>query len=83
MKTSLRKVDYIVCLAPTSKGDFMGKFRCLVLTKLDNYFIPLSAFDLIFEFSLFYLLHLIFLKSFFFFEKLLISMVYKYLLFQE
>ena len=44
----------------------MEKFRRLVVTKLDNYCILCSAFYLIFEFLLFYLLHLIFLKSFFF-----------------
>ena len=44
----------------------MEKFRRFVVTKLDNYFIPLGAFYLIFEFLLFYLLHLFFLKSVFF-----------------
>ena len=44
----------------------MEKFRRLFVTKLDHYFIPFSAFYLVVEFLLFYLLHLIFLKAFFF-----------------
>ena len=41
----------------------MEKYRHLVVTKLDNYFKPLSVFYLIFELLIFYLLNLIFLKS--------------------
>ena len=50
MKTTSHKLAFIVCLAPTSKGDFMEKFRRLVVTKLNNYFIPFIAFYFIFEF---------------------------------
>ena len=60
MKTTSRKLAYIVCLAPTLKSDFMEKYRRLVVTKLDNYFMPFSAFYFVFEFLLFYSLHLIF-----------------------
>ena len=44
----------------------------MVVTKLDNYFIPFSEFYLNFELLLFYLLNLIFLKSVFFFLKIII-----------
>ena len=44
MKKTSRKLTYIVSLAPTSKSDFMEKFSRLVVTKLDIYFIPFSAF---------------------------------------
>ena len=42
--TTSRKLAYIVCLAPILKSDFKEKFRRLVVTKLDNYFTPFSAF---------------------------------------
>ena len=45
---------------------FHVKISSFVVTKLDHDFIPFSAFYFIFEFLLFYLLNLIFLKSVFF-----------------
>ena len=84
MKTTSRKLAYIVCVAPTSKSDFMEKFRRLVATNFHNYFIPFSAFYLIFEFLFFHLLHLIFLKRvfffFFFFYIKIIFMYYSFIL---
>ena len=66
-ENSSRKLAYIDCFAPTLKSDFMYKFRRLVVTKLDNYFIPFSEF---------HLLNLIFFQvGFIFFLKIMIEKI--------